>query len=191
MAVVGTTLTTRKKRRMGWRRRADSNRRIKVLQTSALATWLRRHERDNDNVIQQVSRQETLEVGTALDNMPMTSCICSITISRIAKMERETGFEPATLALARRCSTAELFPRPQRTIASGVPTVKRKSPGRLKREMLQNSLGIGLHRDGLLRQADGGIGFFQAVPGQHAHHDRILRKRVRPAKLDEPGHRGR
>jgi hypothetical protein len=27
------------------------------------------------------------------------------------KLERETGFEPATLALARRCSTAELFPR--------------------------------------------------------------------------------
>jgi hypothetical protein len=26
------------------------------------------------------------------------------------KMERETGFEPATLALARQCSTAELFP---------------------------------------------------------------------------------
>ena len=26
------------------------------------------------------------------------------------KMERETGFEPATLALARRCSTTELFP---------------------------------------------------------------------------------
>ena len=25
-------------------------------------------------------------------------------------LERETGFEPATLALARRCSTAELFP---------------------------------------------------------------------------------
>ena len=28
----------------------------------------------------------------------------------IVSMERETGFEPATLALARRCSTAELFP---------------------------------------------------------------------------------
>src|SRR5437763_457627 len=28
----------------------------------------------------------------------------------IDKMERETGFEPATLALARRCSTTELFP---------------------------------------------------------------------------------
>ena len=26
-------------------------------------------------------------------------------------LERETGFEPATLALARRCSTTELFPR--------------------------------------------------------------------------------
>lgn len=25
-------------------------------------------------------------------------------------LERETGFEPATLALARRCSTTELFP---------------------------------------------------------------------------------
>ena len=27
-----------------WRRRADSNRCIKVLQTSPLATWVRRHE---------------------------------------------------------------------------------------------------------------------------------------------------
>ena|SRR5688572_17918567 len=30
-------------------------------------------------------------------------------------MERETGFEPATLALARRCSTTELFPLSTRT----------------------------------------------------------------------------
>src|SRR5574338_1313265 len=28
----------------------------------------------------------------------------------LRKLERETGFEPATLALARRCSTTELFP---------------------------------------------------------------------------------
>src|SRR2546428_9705854 len=28
----------------------------------------------------------------------------------LGKLERETGFEPATLALARRCSTTELFP---------------------------------------------------------------------------------
>ncbi len=27
------------------------------------------------------------------------------------KLEREKGFEPSTLALARRCSTAELFPQ--------------------------------------------------------------------------------
>ncbi len=46
--------------RMGWRRRADSNRRIKVLQTSALATWLRRHEIGNDAVIQQLSRYEIM-----------------------------------------------------------------------------------------------------------------------------------
>ena len=30
----------------------------------------------------------------------------------LRKLERETGFEPATLALARRCSTTELFPHP-------------------------------------------------------------------------------
>lgn len=29
---------------IAWRRRPDSNRRIKVLQTSPLATWVRRHE---------------------------------------------------------------------------------------------------------------------------------------------------
>ncbi len=32
-------------------------------------------------------------------------------LKSLINMERETGFEPATLALARRCSTAELFPR--------------------------------------------------------------------------------
>ena len=35
-------------------------------------------------------------------------------ISEYATLERKTGFEPATLALARRCSTPE--PLPQRTI---------------------------------------------------------------------------
>ena len=28
----------------------------------------------------------------------------------VEKLEREKGFEPSTLALARRCSTTELFP---------------------------------------------------------------------------------
>ncbi len=31
-------------------------------------------------------------------------------------LERETGFEPATLALARRCSTTELFPLEQQSL---------------------------------------------------------------------------
>ena len=31
-------------------------------------------------------------------------------LRRQKKLERETGLEPATLALARRCSTTELFP---------------------------------------------------------------------------------
>ena len=31
-------------------------------------------------------------------------------LDRKPEMERETGFEPATLALARQCSTTELFP---------------------------------------------------------------------------------
>jgi hypothetical protein len=31
-------------------------------------------------------------------------------LRRTPMLERETGFEPATLALARRCSTTELFP---------------------------------------------------------------------------------
>ena len=37
----------------------------------------------------------------------------------IDKMERETGFEPATLALARRCSTTELFPLDRSGLVGG------------------------------------------------------------------------
>ena len=36
-------------------------------------------------------------------------------LKSLINMERETGFEPATLALARRCSTAELFPQEDET----------------------------------------------------------------------------
>ena len=42
------------------------------------------------------------------------------------KMERETGFEPATLALARRCSTSELFPRSFIIVATNRACVKSK-----------------------------------------------------------------
>ena len=47
-------------------------------------------------------------------------------------MERETGFEPATLALARRCSTTELFPLPARTkpilLAAPFPVKEAQGP---------------------------------------------------------------
>ena len=45
------------------------------------------------------------EQGTTNANPPTTLGIVGGT------MEREKGFEPSTLALARRCSTTELFPR--------------------------------------------------------------------------------
>jgi len=38
----------------------------------------------------------------------------------LKRLERETGFEPATLALARRCSTAELFPHVGRSKRSEI-----------------------------------------------------------------------
>ena len=45
-------------------------------------------------------------------------------MEQLKKLERETGFEPATLALARRCSTTELFPLSRslgKAILSAVP----------------------------------------------------------------------
>lgn len=46
------------------------------------------------------------------------------------ELERETGFEPATLALARRCSTTELFPLPPTEEAGFYrPCVKTVKPG--------------------------------------------------------------
>lgn len=96
--------------------------------------------------------------------------------SSVARVERETGFEPATLALARRCSTTELFPHPHSTIASAITAVKRKSLGRLDRQELQHGLGIGLHCHRLLRKTNGSIGFFQAMSRKHAYHNRILRE---------------
>jgi hypothetical protein len=38
---------------------------------------------------------------------------------RLRRLERETGLEPATLALARRCSTTELLPRKYSVSISG------------------------------------------------------------------------
>lgn len=43
-------------------------------------------------------------------------------------MERETGFEPATLALARRCSTTELFPLEWNREEGGGILLRRREP---------------------------------------------------------------
>ena len=78
-----------------WRRRSESNRRIKVLQTSALplgyaaCIW---------------EEEKRLQYNTGND--PWRA------VARIQKLERETGFEPATSTLARLHSTTELFPLP-------------------------------------------------------------------------------
>ena len=81
----------------GWRRRrADSNRRIEVLQTSALATWLRRRPRipgPRTYAFRELSIREY-----------------SIGERPCDRLERDTGFEPATSTLARLHSTTELVP---------------------------------------------------------------------------------
>ncbi len=46
------------------------------------------------------------------ENFITTRCMQDLIVPKPLKfLERETGFEPATSALARRCSTTELFPR--------------------------------------------------------------------------------
>ena len=42
-------------------------------------------------------------------------------------LERETGFEPATLALARRCSTTELFPLNHSQSEGGILLMRERS----------------------------------------------------------------
>ena len=75
-----------------WRRRPDSNRRMRVLQTLALPLGY-----------VAVIGPELLEGSPG-----------------VQRMERETGFEPATPTLARLCSTTELFPLAGRRIEGPV-----------------------------------------------------------------------
>ena len=75
-----------------WRRGADSNRRIKVLQTSPLTTWVPRLGFDPSGQ-RHSAASPTRKI-----------------------LERETGFEPATSTLARSHSTAELLPRISQSI---------------------------------------------------------------------------
>ena|SRR6185503_17556786 len=71
-----------------WRRRSESNRWIKVLQTSALPLGYAAY------------RQTKGEGRSASSSLGL----------RLKTLERETGFEPATSTLARSHSTAELLP---------------------------------------------------------------------------------
>ena len=50
---------------------------------------------------------------------------CSIQLSYEYMLERKTGLEPATLALARRCSTTEPLPQNGAGEGSRTPTVAR------------------------------------------------------------------
>ena len=76
--------------RMAWRRGSESNRRIKVLQTSPLPLGYR--------------------APAQLNSVP-SRCITEHEASwKQRNLERETGFEPATSTLARSHSTAELLP---------------------------------------------------------------------------------
>ncbi len=101
-----------------WRRRPDSNRRIRVLQTLALPLGYVAESSPPDLGPSAPRRQSAVSTGREL--------------------ERETGFEPATPTLARLCSTTELFPLAARTIVAGPGTVKAAgcpvpAPERLRR----------------------------------------------------------
>ncbi len=82
-----------RKRHKSWRRGSESNRRIKVLQTSPLPLGYR-------------ARWTVTPQTSAFDALPFA--LAKEDEKRL--MERETGFEPATSTLARSHSTTELLP---------------------------------------------------------------------------------
>ena len=47
---------------------------------------------------------------TVLQTVALTTWLCRLIYIHFVILERKKGFEPSTLALARRCSTAELLP---------------------------------------------------------------------------------
>ena len=83
----------------------ESNPRLGVLQTSPLPLGYRAH---SDERPCGVCRHCT-DSNSALPGKD----------HRLRRLERETGLEPATLALARRCSTTELLPRKYSVSISG------------------------------------------------------------------------
>jgi hypothetical protein len=94
-----------------WRRGSESNRRIKVLQTSPLPLGYRARGKRAES--------KALRLMQGLDN----------TVSTIL-MERETGFEPATSTLARSHSTTELLPLSRLIINSALVLSNGPAEGR-------------------------------------------------------------
>jgi hypothetical protein len=79
-----------------WRRRPESNRRMRVLQTLALPL----------GYVAAEAQKAATSAASQLQRRPIRVGRSSSDV-----LERETGFEPATPTLARLCSTTELFPR--------------------------------------------------------------------------------
>ena len=112
-----------------WRRGSESNRRIEVLQTSALPLGYRAV----DNIAGIPRRARDFACGLPLRSRPQTAqlgyrAVSSAQAENLALrragdltggkiLERETGFEPATSTLARSHSTAELLPLDSSIIA--------------------------------------------------------------------------
>ena len=137
-----TSLHTAKRRgwlelqQKDWRRGPDSNRRIEVLQTSALPLGYRATSGGPWPMAQPPPRRGSRET-----------------------LERETGFEPATSTLARSHSTTELLPHPIRDFtalaaqgsiaiparpARPTPAHPAGSKGTSRRNLAASSGGVGL-----------------------------------------------
>ena len=100
-------------RRSFQRQRADSNRRIRVLQTRPLPTWVRRHK-----CRRNISIFRTLYKGSEQKKLKKLSFTCEIALveDKIARLARRTLDKkpPHQVACARRLSTGN-----PRTVAQG------------------------------------------------------------------------
>jgi hypothetical protein len=152
-----TQIRSDRSRKGDWRRRPDSNRWIRVLQTLALPLGYVAETGRGRSPRPQVLAESGRRPRSRRDNL-----------------ERETGFEPATPTLARLCSTTELFPPNKLAKNShragdcqGRPAARpfRLTPARLLRvrSFVAASRLRGASRKG--RAARGAIGGGARVPG--------------------------
>ena len=94
-----------------WRRHPDLNRGYAVLQTAALPLGYAAIKFNRTQIYADHRRYKKDAMRIALSAKRLSVYIrVQKGISYTMKLERETGFEPATSTLARLHSTAELFP---------------------------------------------------------------------------------